>query len=239
MSNTDINASRVEETATLKRALAGVKRELGAGITKPSHGTFPTMVRLTKIYTRTGDGGSTRLVGGQEIPKDAARIEAYGTVDELNAIVGLVRVAVRRCEPLTEDEAKRLDAWLHDVQQQLFNLGSDLATQIEDRWEGQPLIHQRDVQSLEESIDAWNAHLSPLKSFVLPGGGEVSSLLHHARVVCRRAERRSISLARIETIGDTVVPYLNRLSDAFFVLSRHVARVANEPEILWQTPGAG
>ncbi len=190
------------------------------------------MVRLTKIYTRTGDAGQTRLVGGQQVAKDSARIEAYGTVDELNAIVGLVRVAVREAPSLT-GERERLERWLHDTQQNLFDLGSDLATRAEDRWEGMPLVSAEDVTALERLMDEMNEELEPLKSFVLPGGGPVSALLHHARTVCRRAERRTLSLAAEEPIGDQVIPYLNRLSDAFFVLSRWVGLKAGESEILW------
>ncbi len=190
------------------------------------------MVRLTKIYTRTGDAGQTRLVGGQQVAKDSARIEAYGTVDELNAIVGLVRVAVREAASLA-DERERLERWLHDTQQNLFDLGSDLATRAEDRWEGMPLVSAEDVTALEQLMDEMNEELEPLKSFVLPGGGPVSALLHHARTVCRRAERRTLTLAAEEPIGDQVIPYLNRLSDAFFVLSRWVGLKAGESEILW------
>ncbi len=191
------------------------------------------MVRLTRIYTRTGDGGQTRLVGGQQVPKDSARIEAYGTVDELNSCVGLVRAALPNNDALSADARAGLASWLHDVQQRLFDLGSDLATRLEDRYDGQPIIHASQVTGLETRIDAWNADLEPLKSFVLPGGGPLTALLHQCRTVCRRAERRTLSLAADEPIGDQVVPYLNRLSDAFFVASRWVARQGDEPEILW------
>ncbi|MGM0574690.1 MAG: cob(I)yrinic acid a,c-diamide adenosyltransferase [Myxococcota bacterium] len=192
------------------------------------------MVRLTKIYTRTGDKGTTRLVGGQEVDKDSARIEAYGTVDEVNAVVGLVRTALRREETVPGEPSERLERWLHDVQQALFNLGSDLATYREDRFEGQPVTTEEDITALERTIDEMNADLEPLKSFVLPGGGPVSALLHQARTVCRRAERRTLTLARQEEIGEHVIPYLNRLSDAFFVASRWVSRHGDEPEILWE-----
>ncbi len=192
------------------------------------------MVRLTKIYTRTGDGGSTRLVGGQEVPKDSLRIEAYGTVDELNTVVGLVRAALPAAGALSDEDREATRRWLHDVQQNLFNLGSDLATYVEDRFEGQPVVTAADVTALEQTIDAWNAELEPLKSFVLPGGGPISAGLHQCRTVCRRAERCALALGRHEAIGESVVPYLNRLSDAFFVASRWIARRADEPEILWE-----
>lgn len=191
------------------------------------------MVRLTKIYTRTGDDGTTRLVGGQQVDKDSPRIESYGTVDELNAVVGLVRANLKGATWTDGQTREVLETWLHDVQQRLFDLGSDLATLNEDQWEGQPLIEAHHVEALEQQIDAWNEALDPLKSFVLPGGGPMSALVHQARTVCRRAERRTLALARTEPIGAHVIPYLNRLSDALFVLARWVALQAEEPEILW------
>ena len=192
------------------------------------------MVRLTKIYTRTGDLGTTRLVGGQEIAKDELRIEAYGTVDELNAVVGMVRVAVGRSEGLRDQDQQGFDAWLFNTQQRLFDLGSDLATRIEDRFEGQPVMIDSHVKALETQIDAWNKDLEPLESFVLPGGGAIGAQLHLARTICRRAERRTVSLATMEEVGDFVIPYLNRLSDALFVASRWIAQRAGEDEALWE-----
>ena len=192
------------------------------------------MVRLTKIYTRTGDGGQTRLVGGQAVAKDDVRIEAYGTVDELNAVMGMVRDGLNRTPDLGADQRTELDVWLHRVQQSLFDLGSDLATLLEDRREGQPIIEAGDVTALEVWIDRLNRDLEPLESFVLPGGGPATSALHLARTVCRRAERRALTLARSEPIGDQVIPYLNRLSDALFVVSRWVANVSGESEVLWE-----
>lgn len=195
------------------------------------------MVTLSKIYTKTGDRGTTRLVGGQEVSKDDLRIEAYGTVDELNAIMGLCRselLAPSDGHPLPAEDVPALDAWFLDVQQDLFDLGSDLATLLEDRWEGQPLIEEGDVKALETFIDHHNAGLGVLKSFVLPGGTRLNALLHHARTVCRRAERRTISLSRADAVGASVIPYLNRLSDALFVLSRRVSQLAGQPEVLWK-----
>ncbi len=194
------------------------------------------MVTLSKIYTRTGDRGTTRLVGGQQVPKDSARIEAYGTVDELNAVIGLVRSALNQDGRLPAPDRARLDAWFHTMQQNLFDLGSDLATRVEDRWEGMPLISQADIDALEAFIDRDNAHLGVLKSFVLPGGTALNAHLHLARTVCRRAERRALTLAAHEPIGEAVVPYLNRLSDALFVASRRACQLADVPEVLWQTP---
>ena len=192
------------------------------------------MVRLTKIYTRTGDDGTTRLVGGQEVAKDEARIEAYGTVDELNAVIGMVRVAVGVGTDLHETDRQAFDAWLGDVQQRLFDLGSDLATRLGDRFANQPVITAAHIGELEARIDAWNAELEPLESFVLPGGGPIGAPLHLARTVCRRAERRAVTLSDAEPVGDQVIPYLNRLSDALFVASRWIARRAGEAEALWE-----
>ena len=195
------------------------------------------MVTLSRIYTRTGDGGTTRLVGGQEVPKDSLRIESYGTVDELNAIIGLCRVELEHPSDgttIAADEKTRLSSWLYDLQQALFDLGSDLATLVEDRWAGQPLVAQRDIDALESFMDTENAHLEVLKSFVLPGGTRLNALLHQARTVCRRAERVAIALSGTEAIGPLVIPYLNRLSDALFVLSRRVSQLAGVPEVLWR-----
>lgn len=195
------------------------------------------MVTLSRIYTRTGDHGTTRLVGGQEVDKDDLRIEAYGTVDELNAVMGLVRAELLHPSDgsaVPDADRARLDAWLVDVQQDLFDLGSDLATLLADRWVGQPLIAQADIDALEAFIDRENADLGVLKSFVLPGGTRLNAQLHLARTVCRRAERCAVTLARTDAIGPEVVPYLNRLSDALFVLSRKVSQLAGVPEVLWK-----
>lgn len=195
------------------------------------------MVTLSKIYTRTGDHGTTRLVGGQEVGKDDLRIESYGTVDELNAVMGMARMELNRPTDgtsLPPDAVAALDAWFGDIQQDLFDLGSDLATRLEDRWEGQPLIAHDDVVALERFIDEHNQHLGILKSFVLPGGTRLNALLHLARTVCRRAERQVVTLGKHEPIGEQVVPWVNRLSDALFVLSRRVSQLAGVPEVLWQ-----
>jgi cob(I)alamin adenosyltransferase len=191
------------------------------------------MVRINRVYTRAGDRGQTRLVGGQKVDKDSLRLEAYGTVDELNAVVGLVREANREGPP---EAAAKLDGILRRVQNELFNLGSDLATLIEDRSPNQPLIEARHVEALEREMDELNAALPELRSFILPGGGWVHAYFHLARTVCRRAERACVHLAREEPIGEHVVPYLNRLSDAFFVFGRWAAAARGQPESLWQ-PG--
>ena len=188
------------------------------------------MVRLTKIYTRGGDGGQTALVGGERVDKDDPRIEAYGTIDELNAVIGLVRERNRGGEGASKDA---IDAALERVQQQLFNLGASLATRYESRWEGQPHIEAAEVTWLEQDIDRMNADLPKLKSFVLPGGGPVGSMCHLARTVARRAERRILTLQRAERIEANDLVYINRLSDWLFVLGRWCAREHGEVETLW------
>jgi cob(I)alamin adenosyltransferase len=190
------------------------------------------MVRLNRIYTKAGDGGETRLVGGQKVAKNSARIETYGTVDELSSCLGLARAAL--ATPPVPAGAVELSDVIKRIQNELFNLGSDLATLPEDRHPKQPLIEARHVAALERQIDTWNESLPELRSFVLPGGGWVAASLHLARTVCRRAERLVVSLRTSEAVGDQVLPYLNRLSDALFVMSRHASRLYAEPEPLWE-----
>jgi cob(I)alamin adenosyltransferase len=190
-------------------------------------------IRINRVYTRGGDRGETSLVGGQRVPKDSIRIESYGTVDELNAILGLARAAGRDAPGAADADRSRLDAVLERLQGELFTLGSDLATLTADRHPRQPVIEERHVARLEADIDELNAALPELSSFVLPGGGPVGAFLHQARTVCRRAERRVTSLSRQEAVGKEALVYLNRLSDLLFVLSRWAARSRNEPETLW------
>lgn len=192
------------------------------------------MVRINRVYTRKGDGGNTSLVGGREIAKDHLRVESYGTVDELNSLLGIVRFF--NAQKPAGERRDSLEKILQLVQQKLFDLGAELATRPGDEYEGQPKITARDVEWLEEVIDTMNAELEPLKSFVLPGGGGVTAFLHQARAVCRRGERVAVALAREEPVGEFVVPYLNRLSDALFVFSRWVTATLGEAETLWE-PG--
>lgn len=193
-------------------------------------------MRITRVYTRTGDRGTTRLVGGQEVDKDHARIESYGAVDELNTIVGLARTFNLRSGADAEQVA-RLDAMLKKIQNDLFNVGSDLATRPADRWPGMFRVGDEDVTRMEHWIDELNADLGPLREFVLPGGGPVNAFLHQARTVCRRAERRVVTLMRTEEdVGDGCMKYLNRLSDWLFVASRWAAKALGEPEYLWEKP---
>jgi cob(I)alamin adenosyltransferase len=195
-------------------------------------------IRITRVYTRTGDGGETALVGGRRVPKDSPRIEAYGAIDELNAVLGLVRA--ENAPRIGADEGARwLDEVLRRLQNQLFDLGSELATPPDAAYEGMYRVGDEDVRGLETLIDRCQTELEPLKSFVLPGGGRTGALLHLARTVCRRAERDILRLSRSEPVGGGPLPFVNRLSDLLFVLSRWVARRLGEPELLWERGLAG
>jgi cob(I)alamin adenosyltransferase len=177
--------------------------------------------RLTKIYTRTGDQGETGLGNGSRAPKDNLRVEAYGTVDELNSIIGMVLAhdlppAVRHC--------------LEDIQHDLFDLGGEFSVP------GHTAIEASYVSRLERILDGFNADLPVLKEFILPAGGHATATCHLARSVCRRAERRAVSLSHQEDLNPAAISYLNRLSDLLFVIARVLARFENGNEILWQ-PG--
>ena len=187
---------------------------------------------LNRIYTRRGDSGETGLVGGQRVAKDHLRIESYGTVDELNALIGIATVSAAE---LVEHDPRiaLLGAILRRVQHELFNLGSILATMPEDVHPKQPRVTSAEIQQLEQEIDAMNEDLPPLRSFVLPGGMRLNAELHIARTVCRRAERITVALARVESVPEEVIRYLNRLSDALFVWSRWANFVVGIPEVLW------
>jgi len=190
-------------------------------------------ISITRVYTRTGDGGETSLVGGKRVAKDSPRIVAYGTLDELNAIVGLARTF--NAERLAEGEHHRwLDEILRQIQNELFDLGSELATPPEAEYEGMFRVGESQVIALERLMDRCQKDLPPLKSFTLPGGGRVNAFLHQARTVCRRAERELLAASRTEAIGEWPLRYVNRLSDLFFVLSRWVARHLGETEYLWE-----
>ena len=187
--------------------------------------TIPTTERAMKIYTKTGDRGDTSLFGGQRVPKDALRIEAYGTVDELNSVLGLVRA---------DNSDAEIDRILEEIQNALFELGADLATPQSVEKGNVKRIESRDVQSLERVLDDLEKHLKPLRNFILPGGSPVAARIHFARTVCRRAERAVVRLSRNEDIGDTVTVYLNRLSDLLFVLARYANHRATIPEVRWR-----
>lgn len=175
--------------------------------------------RLSKIYTRTGDAGTTGLGDGSRTDKDADRVEAYGTVDELSATVGML---------LAHDLPESMIEPLTEVQHHLFDLGGELCVP------GHSAIVAGQVEYLEQVLDAHNAELPPLKEFILPGGGPAASTCHLARTVCRRAERRVFTLARQEDVNPLALSYLNRLSDLLFVLGRVLARHEGGTEVLWQ-----
>jgi len=190
-------------------------------------------IRITRVYTRTGDRGETALVGGKRVPKDSLRIEAYGTIDELNSIVGLARAFNE--EKLADGEAHRfLDTVLRQIQDELFDLGSELATPPAFFKEGTYRVSESEVKKIEQLIDECQKELEPLKSFVLPGGGRIGAYLHQCRTVCRRAEREILRLSRAEELSEWPIKYVNRLSDLFFVLSRWISKKTGQDEYLWQ-----
>ncbi len=195
-------------------------------------------ITINRVYTKKGDSGDTALVGGQRVPKDDARIDAYGTVDELNAFVGVARESLLRemvTAPKENAEAgEALATTLRRVQHELFNLGSILATLPADVHPKQPRVTTADVERLEEEMDACQEQLPILRSFVLPGGSRSNADLHVCRTVCRRAERLCVSLARQTEVDPTSITYLNRLSDAFFVWSRYAALLLGTGELLWE-----
>jgi cob(I)alamin adenosyltransferase len=176
------------------------------------------MARLTKIYTRTGDKGDTGLVGGERVSKDSPRLWACGTVDELNSALGVARAF---------KVDRKTDAKLAAIQNDLFDLGAELA--------GAPgMVRQEQIDALEKWMDACNAELGSLQEFILPGGALAAAQLHVARTICRRAERLCVRLAGKEEIGPLVIPYLNRLSDALFVLARWVNYKARRQDVFWK-----
>ena len=185
------------------------------------------MPRLTTIYTRKGDEGETSLGGGQRVPKDSARVAAYGTVDELNSAIGVA---------LTHSLSLRLTETLAVIQNELFHLGSDLAFREEDKQTYPlPQIEERHVQELEALIDELNDIVGPLQNFVLPGGSMGAAHLHAARSICRRAERDVLTLSRQEPVGSWVMAYLNRLSDLLFVMARYENKQLGTAEPLWNS----
>jgi len=187
------------------------------------------MVHINRVYTRAGDGGETALGGGQRVPKDSLRIDSYGTVDELNSVIGVA---------VSSGLHEELQPRFFVIQQVLFNLGSDLCILEEDKLRfSVPGIEAHHVTDLETWMDEWNETLEPLKSFILPGGDLSAANLHVARTVCRRAERLVISLSREEKVGEFVIPYLNRLSDLLFVASRYQAKLAGKGDLLWDSRG--
>jgi cob(I)alamin adenosyltransferase len=175
--------------------------------------------RLSKIYTRTGDAGTTGLADGSRVAKDSARIAALGELDELNSVVGLL---------LTEELPEDIRLLLTGIQHDLFDLGGEMAIP------GSALLNEKSVAGLETAIDRYNAELEPLKEFILPGGTRAAALAHLARAVCRRAERQLVALAAAEAVSETGRKYVNRLSDLLFVLGRTLNRLAGRGDVLWQ-----
>ena len=193
--------------------------------------TGDNIMRITKVYTRTGDKGETALVGGTRVPKNHQRINAYGTVDELNAVLGIIVAHARLSNNPTLIDS--IEESLLRIQNHLFNVGADLATQPEHRWAGMIRVGNKDVDWLELEIDRLNEDLEPLKEFILPGGGLVSTFCHQARTICRRAERESLFLLETAQKDCGVLTYLNRLSDYLFVLGRWVAKTCQANETYW------
>ena len=195
-------------------------------------------MRITKVYTKTGDKGKTRLAGGQQVWKDSVRVEAYGDVDELNSTIGVGR-AFNAESVGKHPSADRLEEELRWMQNKLFDVGGLLATAPGQTFKNMPMVTGRDVTRLEKLIDNCQKDLQPLKEFILPGGGKISSLLHQARTICRRAERLCVRLGREEPLDPAIVRFLNRLSDALFVLARWMANQQSEPEFLWERDQTG
>ena len=183
------------------------------------------MIKLNKIYTKTGDGGDTALGDGERVLKDSLRVSAYGNVDELNASIGLITL-------YANEELKRK---LKNIQNDLFDIGADLCVPISEKNKDRLRLSTNQIETLELEIDEMNSILEPLNSFVLPGGCRSATFLHMARTICRRAERSVVSLKSQEKINDNTLVYLNRLSDWLFVASR-VENQENSSEVLW-TPG--
>jgi cob(I)alamin adenosyltransferase len=190
-------------------------------------------VAINRVYTRTGDKGETGLAGGQRVPKDSLRIEAYGTVDELNSVIGIARDTTEELAAAHSRMAE-LDAILKRVQHELFNVGSMLATLPQDVHPRQARVTAAEVAQLETEMDHMNEGLPALRSFVLPGGCRLNAELHLCRTVCRRAERICVALGRDEPVDGEIMRYLNRLSDALFVWSRWASHTLGVAEILWE-----
>jgi len=185
------------------------------------------MPRITRVYTRTGDDGTTALGGGRRVPKDSTRIEAYGTVDELNSQIGAA---------LATGLVEEVSLALRTIQNELFHLGSDLCILEEEKQRiPVPRIEERHIVALENLMDRLSEELPPLENFILPGGCAGAAQLHVARTVCRRAERLVIALSRSEKVGPFTIRYLNRLSDALFVLARYENKRRGAPDVLWDS----
>jgi cob(I)alamin adenosyltransferase len=191
------------------------------------------VIRLTRIYTRSGDKGTTALVGGKRVAKESARLEAYGTIDELNSIIGIVRTWLPEYRAKLGADFAPYSEMLRRIQNELFDVGSELATPPDGDYHGMHKMGGPEVKLLEQEMDRMQDELEPLKSFTLPGGGVLNAFLHQARTVCRRAERVCWMLTRKEPLNEQLLIYVNRLSDHLFVQSRWIAKRLGEPEFLW------
>jgi cob(I)alamin adenosyltransferase len=180
---------------------------------------------MSKIYTKTGDKGTTSLIGGTRLSKDHIKIEAYGSVDELNAWIGVLADA---------PENKERNAFLKEIQDRLFTIGAELASEPEQNKRKLPELFETDIEVLEKEMDEYNEVIPTLRAFVLPGGHPLVSFAHVARTVCRRSERQVITLSHNEDVNPLIIKYLNRLSDYLFVLSRKITQEQNAPEIAWK-----
>jgi cob(I)alamin adenosyltransferase len=180
---------------------------------------------MSKIYTKTGDKGTTSLIGGTRLPKDHIKIEAYGSVDELNAWIGVLADA---------PENRERNAFLKEIQDRLFTIGAELASEPEQNKKKLPELFETDIEALEKEMDLYNETVPTLRAFVLPGGHLLVSFAHVARTVCRRSERQVITLSHNEDVNSLIIKYLNRLSDYLFVLSRKITQEQNAPEIAWK-----
>ncbi len=184
------------------------------------------MVKINKLYTKTGDRGQTHLVGGDTIAKSSIKVDAYGDIDELNANIGVVRTLAQSNQTLNE--------LLSTIQNELFDIGSIVATKANTTWSGMRTITPKQIAFLEQQIDKTLEGIPELKSFVLPGGTLINAELHRCRTVCRRAERKLWALKEIESVDENILIYINRLSDLLFALSRKESHSTNTPEFLWK-----
>ncbi len=191
-------------------------------------------IHLNKIYTKNGDDGKTALVGGNRISKGAVKIEAYGSVDELNSHLGMIRSVAIANKDLPQDVVDNILSVYPKIQNELFDVGAILATPEGETYEGLPEIKDEQIGYLEDQIDEYQKILEPLKSFVLPGGHMITAHAHIARTVCRRVERELVRLKEIEAVDKNLVIYINRLSDYLFVFARWISKKTDTPEFLWQ-----
>jgi cob(I)alamin adenosyltransferase len=193
------------------------------------------VVYISKVYTKSGDKGQTMLASGDMVSKDAQRIRAYGDIDEVNSVIGMIRVELARDPKAVAADVfiQELDVQLGRIQQELFNLGAELSTPGVTDHDDKLKVEARHVEALEKNIDHWNDTLDPLKSFILPGGGPTAAACHLGRTVCRRAEREIVALAKDEDVRVQAAIYVNRLSDYLFVIARAVSHRLGYDEVLW------